>query len=285
MYTGLFNACANSPWKEDGLSRATKLRELIAEKQHTLNETNYHAMIKAYGRHGDIKTAFSIAQEMITTKIKITTETINFLLQACISNPDDGFRYALVVWRKMIDNKLIPNLYTFNLMLRSTRDCGVGSTEETKVLIEDIIKKCELISESDVKLLGDSSQSKVIIKENRPNLLAKIPQFGNVVEIKEILNPEDKLLLIGGVQGVLEEMEKYKVTPDIKSFTQLMDCLPHTNAGEKQLMSLMKKYKLKPDIDFFNMLIKKRSQRFDHEAAKVSNTFHLEGKIARIVSG
>lgn len=45
-YTGLFNACASSPWPEDGLSRAKHLRELMVEKGYNPNQTNYHAMIK-----------------------------------------------------------------------------------------------------------------------------------------------------------------------------------------------------------------------------------------------
>jgi hypothetical protein len=45
-YTGLFNACANSPWPNDGLKRAHHLRELMFEKGYEPNAPNYHAMIK-----------------------------------------------------------------------------------------------------------------------------------------------------------------------------------------------------------------------------------------------
>lgn len=46
IYTGLFNACANSPWPDDGLKRAHHLRMLIFEKGYEPNVSNYHAMIK-----------------------------------------------------------------------------------------------------------------------------------------------------------------------------------------------------------------------------------------------
>ncbi|KAI4470255.1 2-oxoglutarate and iron-dependent oxygenase domain-containing protein 2 [Holotrichia oblita] len=63
-YTALFNACANSPWPEDGLSRACHLREIMIEKGYEPNDTNYNAMIKAFGRCGDLSTAFSLVDEM-----------------------------------------------------------------------------------------------------------------------------------------------------------------------------------------------------------------------------
>ncbi|KAL1129476.1 hypothetical protein AAG570_014002 [Ranatra chinensis] len=47
-YTSLFNACAKSPWKSDGLTRATHIRDLINQNAYVLNQSNYHAMIKGY---------------------------------------------------------------------------------------------------------------------------------------------------------------------------------------------------------------------------------------------
>lgn len=46
-YTGLFNACAQSPWPTtDGLQRATNLRIELKRKGYPFNQTISHAMIK-----------------------------------------------------------------------------------------------------------------------------------------------------------------------------------------------------------------------------------------------
>lgn len=45
-YTSLFNACANSPDKNDGLKRAKKLHNLMSLKSIEPNIFVYHAMIK-----------------------------------------------------------------------------------------------------------------------------------------------------------------------------------------------------------------------------------------------
>jgi len=45
-YTSLFNACANSPYKDDALKRAKHLHNLMSLKSIEPNIFIYHAMIK-----------------------------------------------------------------------------------------------------------------------------------------------------------------------------------------------------------------------------------------------
>lgn len=42
-------------------------------------------------------TAFLVVDEMIQDGLLVTTETMNFLLQACITNKEAGFRHAVKV--------------------------------------------------------------------------------------------------------------------------------------------------------------------------------------------
>lgn len=76
-----------------------------------------------------------------------------------------------------------------------------------------------------------------------------------------------RLILVGGCSGLLEQMNKHGVKPNIKTFTQLLDTIPSTRAAEQALLAAMEKAEVCPDIDFYNMLIRKRSMRFDYENA------------------
>jgi pentatricopeptide repeat domain-containing protein 1 len=53
--------------------------------------------ILAFGRCGDLSTAFTLVDEMAEKKVAISDETFNFLLQACITDKEAGFRHALLV--------------------------------------------------------------------------------------------------------------------------------------------------------------------------------------------
>ena len=96
-YTALFNACSNSPWKVDGLTRAKHLHDLMLEKGYEPNTTTSHAMIKAYGVCGDIQQAFVVMDEMLAAGLKPNAETFSFLLMACISDREAGLKHAIEV--------------------------------------------------------------------------------------------------------------------------------------------------------------------------------------------
>ncbi|RZF33504.1 hypothetical protein LSTR_LSTR010160 [Laodelphax striatellus] len=312
-YTSLFNACANCPYSKDGLKRIDDLREICLEKGHVLNHLNYHALIKSYGRCGSLENAFKIVDEMVDNQIRITSETFNFLLQACASDKEAGFRHSLLVWRKMLTRGLKPGIFSFNLMLRCARDCGLGNIETTKDVIKTILsmtpeytnqigipkttEKTHIINADDTTNLttsiSDSSAANVGISDgiesaplvnnsnienqldtahevtgNFPNLLAKYPHLGDMVYIEEIVKPEHRLLLIGGCNGFLEQMDAFKVKPDIKTFTLLLESLPPTLSSEQALLKSLLDRNITLDIDFFNILIKKRSLRGDYKNAK-----------------
>ncbi|XP_058461206.1 pentatricopeptide repeat-containing protein 1, mitochondrial [Malaya genurostris] len=283
-YTALFNACANSPFLEDSLQKANRLREIMIEKGYEPNESNYNAMIKAYGRCGELKTAFQLVDDMIVKNLNTSTDTFNFLLQACISDVEYGFRHALLVWHKMYRMKALPDIYSFNLLLRCVRDCNIGDLETTEQVIEQIISHSGMPllhqDSSNPTLLGDGTvpssietQIVNVVKEpaapeGAPNLLSRTPHLGSLIGLGEIKKPEDRLLILGGATSFLEEMEQAKIQPDIKTMTELMDVIPPTIVAEKQILSTIRRYGIKCDIDFFNILIKKRSMRFDYESAR-----------------
>lgn len=303
IYTSLFSACARSPWKDDGLSRANHLRNLMLEKNIEPNLTNYNAMIKVYGRCGDLQTAFEIVDEMCSKKIKIRVHTFNFLLQSCITDRKAGFRHALLTWRKMLNFKERPNIYTFNLMLRCIKECGIGNRESEQNMISEILSsnpimlpthshiqetfpqlesgqhntsEKQLVLDIDQDLVGQVDAEKHLpipisgLSENQlPNLLSRNPSLNGVLAIGEIKTMEDRFMLTGGIEGFFTEMVASNVTPDIKTITQMLSVQPSTLENENKLLDILKLQEIKPDINFYNVLIKKRCYRFDYESAKV----------------
>lgn len=123
--TGLFNACAESPFREYALKKARLLKEKIETKQWIVNLITYRAMVKAFGRCGDIDTAFQvrsppsgkllqvgthfrapterllflsqIVDEMVKAGYRIDVETYSFLLMSCVADKESGFTYAVQV--------------------------------------------------------------------------------------------------------------------------------------------------------------------------------------------
>ncbi|KAK4320608.1 hypothetical protein Pmani_008544 [Petrolisthes manimaculis] len=348
VYTGLFNACANSPWlSTDGLQRATHLRSQLIEKGYPVNKTSSHAMIKAFGRCGDIKTAFQIVDDMLSQGLLVTTETLNFLLQACITDTISGFRHAIMVWRKMRRLNLLPDIYSYNLLVQCTAQCKAGESAFTSDLLlaspmpqehqqaSKNIKKSKKTSSAKKVLLVETKHEpeaknyeptngrqeggapEVIVGENHPvsqvsnknvlldeqlypkvevereanvsegttgsvmfpSILGQTQMPGAVVALNSLEQAQDRLALLGGPVGLLEQMITDGVKPDLKTVTQMLNSLPSDIQTEEALLSSMKNMGLEPDTQLCNMLIRKRSMRGDTQAAKdvleVIQDYHL----------
>ncbi|KAG0716612.1 Pentatricopeptide repeat-containing protein 1, mitochondrial [Chionoecetes opilio] len=304
-YTGLFLACAHSPWPTtDGLQRATHLRSYLKEKRYQFNQIVSHTMIKAFGWCGDMSTAFIVVDEMIQDEVLVTTETMNFLLQACITNKEVGFRHAVKVWRKMRELKLQPDIHSYNLLMRVVKECGAGDhnltfdllredsdphrlkdtqpSRNTHNLTPEVLKlKVDSLDheknqknapEDSVAPLENDDVVKNVEKDIStavlPNIIGKKLTRGDVVALGPLDNSPDRLALLGGPSGVLMQMKRDRVTPDLKTFTQMLESLPPDTLAEQALLESMKNLNLEPDIQFFNMLIKKRNYRRDREAAQ-----------------
>lgn len=82
----------------------------------------------------------------------------------------------------------------------------------------------------------------------------------------------DRLAMLGGVSGMLARMDCDKATPDVKTFSLLLELMPFSLEAENDLLSSMNFYNIEADISFYNMLIHKRNLRRDFAGARVSYT-------------
>ncbi len=117
--------------------------------------------------------------------------------------------------------------------------------------------------------IPDYSQKNVPV----PNLLnVSKNSFQDVVSIGKVKTPQDRLALIGGCEGILTNMVKDGVKPNIKMFGVLSELIPRTTAAENDLMVAMDAAGVKGDLDFYNGFIGNRAIRRDMEGAKVGIT-------------
>lgn len=281
-YTCLFTACVNSPWVTDGLKRAHGLRELMIEKAIEPNLTNYNAMIKAFGRCGDLSTAFSLVDEMMSKKIKIRVHTFNHLLQACISDKNHGLRHALIVWRKMLKLKEKPNIFSFNLMLKCVKDCNLGSLEDMQDLISTVQNTILIGGQEKALLIGRKSIELPLPRktdEDKKEALESKQSDKNLLERTELIidNRSDQVKLEVVERNTLTNPSVEKRAPNLLSKTPNMEEVMSLQlvhevqdkfamvGGFEDFLKEMATYSVKPDIKTFTQMLMVLDENKDAE--------------------
>ncbi|XP_041936753.1 pentatricopeptide repeat-containing protein 1, mitochondrial [Alosa sapidissima] len=125
-YTALFNACAESPWKQPALEQALKLEQELRRKNILLNAISHRALLKTMALTADLQSSLRVFRDMLESGHPITQETFHCLLMSCVKDKTAGFRLALQVWHQMLKLGIKPDTHNYNILLRATRDCGIG---------------------------------------------------------------------------------------------------------------------------------------------------------------
>lgn len=80
---------------------------------------------------------------------------------ACISQPEYGFRYALMVWQMSLKFKCRPDLNMYELLLKAAKDCSICSKKELVHL-----PKPEKVSSKLLKQVENESTQKIESQSN-----------------------------------------------------------------------------------------------------------------------
>ncbi|XP_066603550.1 pentatricopeptide repeat-containing protein 1, mitochondrial [Prorops nasuta] len=295
-YTSLFNVCANAEDKMLALMKLDNLRRYLYQKNIILNDTNYHAMIKAYSRHNETLRAFEIADEMRENRIEFTDITYNSLLNAAISDKEAGLKFALYVWHTMLRSKIKPTVITYNLLLTAIKDTNFGDLDVDQLLLPGV-KESQIIVEknSQSNLLSKQPALNTLLIESADTLKDVTVKTGSGIyysykeetqlvpesnhenklqtkeEILTSLNKilqKNRLILFGGIEGIFSSMKENDILPNVKTVSILLELIPNTKTAEEAFLKQIHKNKVELDICFFNLLIYRRSKRLDYESAK-----------------
>lgn len=130
IVTSMFNCCANSPDKKLGLRKAKEFYDDLRLSGYNFNIINYKILIKTFGLLGDLDTAFAFVDTLVDLRYRLDTEVFNNLLIGVSSNQANGLGIATNIIQAMRFLNIKPNIYTYNLLYRITRDCHFGTKQE-----------------------------------------------------------------------------------------------------------------------------------------------------------
>ncbi|KAK0141561.1 Pentatricopeptide repeat-containing protein 1, mitochondrial [Merluccius polli] len=134
-YTALFNACAQSPWKQAGLQHALHLEQELRRRNYPISTITYHALLKTHAVTNHLQACLHTVREMLENQHMVTQETFHYLLMGCVKEKETGFRLALQVWRQMLQSGIHPDAKNYNILLRTARDCGIGDPTTATYLL------------------------------------------------------------------------------------------------------------------------------------------------------
>ena len=139
VYTGLFNACANSPWPKQSLKQAENLFSALQDKGIQLNLITVKAAAKAMAFCGNFPRAFTIMDEA-STYLTLDAECFNHLLMACAADKQKGFCRALQVRCSCLNKRLMLSHHSEILNVYMNMGLKNINYESVKMSVRNIYK-------------------------------------------------------------------------------------------------------------------------------------------------
>lgn len=231
------------------------LEKIISKNQYEVNEKMYNALVRAHGRSPQWQNALPLADEMKKRGIKYEIETINTLFNLCSYDKENGFNRLIELWHEMQKCEIIPDVHTFNAFLKAVQKCESQNVDKLKKTVELLAAKSTAQSNG--------------INDGRPNLLADPPNIGYLFPLENVKEPEDRLLIFGGLTGLLKLFKKYDILPTTETIITLLHIAPNTTEAHQRVTSLLKKNDVAPDANLFHVLLTKNCIKPRFQNAKV----------------
>ncbi|CAF1118895.1 unnamed protein product [Adineta ricciae] len=92
----------------------------------------------------------------------------------------------------------------------------------------------------------------------KPNMAYEEP---NLVGFRMPKSPSERLMLLGGIPGILKHMQECNIVPNNIIFNTLLNLIPPLTEHEQALIHVSNLCEVKPNIQFYNVLILRRLRR------------------------
>lgn len=244
--------------------RMKHLRKVMAVNGYKPTEKMYNTMIRFYIGDDSWKAGLSLADSAIAGGFAFEEDTLNYLLAGYGRVENDGFYRGLEIWYDMKRKNVTPNTYGFNGFLSSIENCK--QFDMTKML--ETLERITAVSPTEIATtLVDGSP---ILNDGRPHLLTDPRIIGHLFPLSSVLTPQHLLLVLGGLTGILREIQTKNIIPNEETILTLLKIAPNSLEAEERIYQLMEQHRLDIKTEmYYELLLQRRCIRQEFEAALV----------------
>lgn len=257
------------------LQAAFEVMDEMAEQKHAITADTFAFLLMACisDKEAGFSLGLKVMRTMLWKKIRPSVHCYNLFLRTvrdCGIGPPEVFQELLDSARpkkKLTDKQKITEKEMLRIEAQVHNNDDIAAAAKEAYHMEGRQESTQEMPDSDRTAVPESSASSSLAP--LPNLLAPTFQHkGDIVGLGQVTEPYHRLLMCGGVAGLMDHFRDMCIRPDAKTTTLLLDCLPQNCAAEAELIAEVDKMGVALDVDFFNMLIKRRALRGDKEAAR-----------------
>lgn len=261
------------------LKKVNTLRRVIAKRKYEPTEKLYNILVRIYIRSKQPAVGLELADEMVQRGFRYELDTINAMFDGCSSDKSTGFHRLVELWHEMHRLGLTPNVFTMNAFLKAVYKTELNDIGKFQEMLNSIQTKC--ISkhvESASNTNDDATEVENVsnlIDDGRPNLLETPPKIGRLFPLENVKEPQDRLLILGGLTGIKKTFQSAKIVPNLETITLFLNVIPNTFAAQQKIILMMQKNNITPDANLFTQLLTKTCLRQDFQHAQVFDKSRL----------